>query len=167
MKSIVMSALIVTIAALFAIGSSPLIFAANETSSGTATVTSSSSSSPALILVPVTLSFSPVTETLHTGSPCPANTYCATNKLSIHNSETKAITFTGCQFFVKMSTSSVYSKGTCSLNGSITVAASSKSTIMWGTFASLTTPKGTYNAKVVLTNSVDKSGTGKFNFIVP
>jgi hypothetical protein len=168
MKSLVTSALIVAIAALFAVGSSPLVFAANETTSGAASVSSSSSSSPlALVLVPVSLSFSPTTVTLHTGSPCPASTYCAINKLSIHNAGAKSITFTGCQFFSKKSTSSTYVKGTCSLSTPVTVAAGATKILMWGTLAPFGTAKGTYNAKVDFTNSVDKSGTGKYNFIVP
>ncbi len=167
MKSIIVtSALTIAIATLFAIGSSPLVFATSF-ASGNSVAGPSNSITPLLATVPVTLSFSPKTVFLHSGASCAPGYYCGTNTLTITNTGSKSVTFTGCQFFYKPASSTTFKKGTCNLGGSVNVPGHSTLKGTWTTSAMTSTPPGTYNAKVDWINSVDKSGTGTFKYVVP
>ena len=163
---IVTSALTVAIAALFAIGSSPLVFATSS-AFGNSVAASSNSSSALLATVPVTLSFSPKTVFLHSSASCAKGTYCGTNTLTITNTGSKSITFTACEFFFKLASTTTFKKGTCNLGGSVNVPGHSTLKGSWTTSVPTSTAPGTYNAKVDWTNSVDKSGTGTFKYVVP
>jgi hypothetical protein len=130
---------------LLAVGSAPLAFAATP-----------SPAAPALTSVNVTLSFSPKTITIAPGAT-------VANTLTVKNKGTASITFTGCTFQIKPSTSKKYTKGTCSLGSPITVGAGKSVLETWDTTISSTDKAGTYNIRVYLTNSVDTSKAGTYN----
>ncbi len=148
-RSLVMTSLaICSVAFLFAIGSVPLAFASTSTPV-----------SPALATVNVTLSFSPKTVKVAPGAS-------VMNTLSITNKGKTSITFTGCLYYTKLSTSKTYTKGTCSVTSPIAVGAGQTLKETWTTTVGSTTPKGTYNAKVYLTNSADESKAGAYTIDV-
>ncbi|MFI5420519.1 MAG: hypothetical protein ACHQ1H_06090 [Nitrososphaerales archaeon] len=163
---LVTSALTIAIAALFAIGSSPLVFAASTNPTINVVANPSSSVVSRLVSVPVTLSFSPKTLILKSAG-CPTGYYCGVSTLTVTNTGSKAIKFTGCQFFFKLSSKTTYTKGTCTLGGSILVPAHFSGQLKTTTTVPKTSAKGTYNATEDWTNAVDKSGTGNYNYVVP
>ncbi len=162
MKQIlVTSTLIAFVAFLLAIGGSPLVFASTvQPALGTGSISHVSSSvSPLLTIVPVTLSFSP--KTIHVA---PGGS--GTNTLTVTDKGTFSYTFTSCLLYYKLSTATKYTKGTCTLGGPITVSPGSPVKVPRKTTAGSSTPAGTYNLEVFLTNSADKSGAGKYNLVV-
>jgi hypothetical protein len=86
--------------------------------------------------------------------------------VTITNKGKASITFTGCIFETKPSSSKTYTKGTCSLTGTITVGAGSSIKEGWTTSIASGTKAGTYNAKLYLTNSADESKAGTYNIVV-
>jgi len=163
MKTILTSVLIASIAFLFAIGGSPLVFA--STVGGVSVAGAPSSSyAPALTKVSVTVSLSPKSITLGTTGCTTGYKYCGSNTVKIDNKGTTSYTFTGCVFEYKLTSASKYTKSTCSLAGSITVAGGETLSATWTTSSNTA---GTYNAQVWFTNSKDMSGVGKYTFKVP
>jgi hypothetical protein len=161
MKIILTSAMIVSVAFLFAIGSVPLVFASTVTGASVA-ATPSGLSVAALTKVPVTLSFIP--KIVDLGTTGCSYAYCGSSTLKIDNKGTTSYTFTGCVFDYKLDTSSEYTEGVCGLASSLTIAAGQTTNITWSTGFNTA---GAYNIKVYLTSSSQKSGTGKYTVIAP
>jgi hypothetical protein len=154
---IVTTALIMTVAEFFSITGSPFVFAASSTLSV----------SP-LIHVPVYLTFTPNTITLKPGPSCGIGKICGTNTANVIIVVRGTITFTGCEFLFKKSSAFAYTIGTCKLSSPIVVSSGVGHVThrAWKTSFPSSTPKGTYNAEVLLTNSIYISMQGPYNFIV-
>jgi hypothetical protein len=165
MKSkLLTSTLIASAILMLFVGSLPMVFgystSATTTSNGVYFTSGQPTVPSTLTKVPVTLSFSPKTISVVAGKT-------GKNTMAITNKGSTSVTFTSCQFFYKLSSQTTYKKGTCSLGGkSLTVKGGQTLKITWTTTTSTSTPKGTYNIKVDLTNSVDISGPGYYTLTV-
>jgi hypothetical protein len=162
MKSTLLtSTLVASAILLIVLGSSPMVFGYSATaSSGSAVLYSSGQASPTLTKVSVTVSFSPKTVSTTPGHSV-KNTMTVTDKASV------SYAFKSCELFYKLSSSSKYTKATCSLNGkTISVSPGKSVSFGWYTTPPSGFPKGTYNIEVILTNSVDQSGPGTYNLDV-
>ncbi len=145
-SKILTATIIASVVFLMLVGSSTLFV------SGYSGSTTLSPSSSALKTVDVTVVFKPNSIT---GTP---NHYSA-NKVTITNHLKTPYKITSCQFFYKESSSTKYTKATCSVGKGVTIAAGKSFTSTWYTKLP---SSGTYDIKVYYTNSVDSSMAGTY-----
>jgi hypothetical protein len=139
-----------------------VLFAASPIAFGyspSAVVTHNAPSSPSLKTVSVTLTFSPKTE-----SGKPGQT--VDNKITIKNTGTTSVKFTGCLYYYEVAGSTKYTKATCSLGGSLTIGAGKSVSGTWETRIISSAPKGTMHNEVYFVNSADESHLGTYTINV-